>query len=204
MAYLLDIIMAMLIGSVLILGIISANQLIYQHSTIMNGDVLVQQMLISNAQIVEGEFRNMGYCVAEDSTTVLAARDTAITFLSDINRDSVPDRIEYWLGAANEHRVQNTKIRLLHRRVNGGATQSVGAVTNFRIKYYSQNQVDTLLPPVAAADLDMIKIVELTMEVQNPYALYKDPRDVNPGEPNAFYSSSYWRQTRLASQNLKR
>lgn len=205
MATILDIIMASFIGSFILLSVINANQLIYQHSTILNGDVLVQQMLISNAQIIEGEFRNMGMGVHEDSASVVSALDTAISFLTDLNRDGTPDKIDYWIGHANEMPdIQNNQIRFLHRRVNNGTVQSIGTVTKFRLMYFSQGQIDTLRPPIPSADLQMIKIVEITMEVQNPHALYRDPRDVRENEREAFYSSSYWRQTRLASQNLKR
>lgn len=205
MATFLDIIIASIIGGVLLLSVINANNVVGETSTRINGDVLVQQMLISTVQIVEGEFRNMGVGVNEDSASVIFARDTAITFLSDIDRNGTPDRIEYWSGSVSGlAHTQNEKDRFLHRRVNGGARQSVGIVTDFRLRYYSQGQLDTLTPPIAANDLAMIKIVEITLEVQNSYALYRDPRDVLPGEQNALFSSSYWRQTRLASQNFKR
>lgn len=205
MASLLDIIMAMFIGSVLLLSVFNANFLIYQHSTVLNGDVLVQELLISNAQIVEGEFRNMGVGVAEDRATILQALDTAITFLSDIDRNGTPDTIRYWTGNPSAlSQTQNSMDRFLHRKVNNGPVQSVGIVTQFRLRYFSQNQLDTLIAPVTGTDLKMIKIVEITLEVQNPYALYRDPRDIKMGEREALYSSSYWRQTRLASQNFNR
>ncbi len=205
MATLLDIIMAMFIGSVLLLSVFNANFLIYQHSTVLNGDVLVQELLISTAQIVEGEFRNMGVGVAEDQATVLQALDTAITFLSDLDRNGTPDTIKYWAGSTSElSQTQNTMDRFLHRKVNNNPVQSIGIVTDFRLRYFSQNQLDTLTTPVTGSDLKMIKIVEITLEVQNPYALYRDPRDIKLGEREALYSSSYWRQTRLASQNFNR
>jgi hypothetical protein len=205
MATILDIVIAMGIGSVLLLSIINANAVVIENSTIMNGDVLVQQLLTSTALLVEGEFRNMGVGVNEDSATVVEARDTAITFLSDMNRDGNIDQIKYWLGSAGEIKnIQNDRARLLHRQTAGGPVQSVGVVTKFSMRYFSQNELDTLVPPVAAGNLKMIKIVEITMEVQNPSALYRNPKDVKSGERNAFYSSSYWRQTRLASQNMKR
>lgn len=205
MASLLDIIMAMFIGSVLLLSVFNANFLIYQHSTVLNGDVLVQELLISNAQIVEGEFRNMGVGVAEDQATILQALDTAITFLSDIDRNGTPDTIRYWAGNPSAlSQTQNSMDRFLHRKVNNSPVQSVGIVTQFLLRYFSQNQLDTLIAPVTGTDLKMIKIVEITLEVQNPYALYRDPRDIKMGEREALYSSSYWRQTRLASQNFNR
>jgi hypothetical protein len=205
MAIMLDILMALVIGGMLLMSIISGGFTVNENAATLAGDVGVQQILISNAQLVEGEFRNMGMGVAEESTTVLAALDTAIQFLSDQNRDGSPERIRYWLGPVSElSATQNDSDRLLHRQVDAGAAMAVGTVTKFRLRYFSQGLLDTLIPPIPAADLSMIRVVEITMEVQNPYAQYRDPRDVQTGQRNALYSSSYWRQTRLASQNLKR
>ncbi len=206
MATMLDIMMSMVLGAILFMNIINATGIVSENSVIFNGDVAVQQMLISNAQLVEGEFRNMGMGVDEKKPTVLAATDTSIKFLSDLARDGSPDTISYWMGSTSElAQTQNDSDRLLHRQVNHGPIQSVGAVTKFYMRYYSQGLMDTLVPPIAPIDMQMIKVVEITMEVQNPYALYRDPRDVHAGtDRDALYSSSYWRQTRLASQNLKR
>lgn len=205
MGTMIDIILAITLGGLLMFAIINANAVINENSSILNGDMLVQQLLISTAQIVEGEFRNMGVGVPETSATILQADLNKIAFYSDMNRDGSLDRYEYWLGAVGElPGIQNDSVRLLHRRVNSGPVQSIGTVTRFSLRYFSQNEMDTLVPPIAATDLKMIRIVEITMEVQNPSAIYRDPRDIHAGQRNAFYSSSYWRQTRLASQNLKR
>lgn len=205
MATAMDIMLAISLGGLLMLAIINANAVVTENSSIINGDMLVQQLLISTAQIVEGEFRNMGVGVKEDSSTIVVAEQSHIGFLTDFNRDGTLDRVDYWLGAVHEIAgIQNDSVRLLHRSINNGPVQSVGEVTQFKLRYFSQGEMDTLAPPVAVADLKMIKVIEITMEVQNRSALYRDPRDVHTGERNAFYSSSYWRQTRLASQNLKR
>ncbi|HLF15390.1 MAG TPA: hypothetical protein VI932_10925 [Bacteroidota bacterium] len=201
----LDILISMTIGSILLLSIMIAGHVINENSQLMNDQVVVQKMLISNAQLVEGEFRNMGMGVPEGDATVLAATDTSITFLSDLDRDGTPEQLKYWVGSPGElSSSQNDQDRLLHRQVDGGMVASIGVVTRFSLKYFSQGQMDTLLSPVDSADLEMIKVVEITMEVQNPAALYRDKRDVKDGERDALYSSSLWRQTRLASQNLKR
>jgi hypothetical protein len=205
MASAIDIMLAIALGGLLLLAIFNANAVVIENSTFLNGEMLVQQLLISTATLVEGEFRNMGVGVAQDSATIVVACDSAISFLSDFNRDGTIDRVDYWLGPVHEiPGIQNDSVRLLHRRVSGGSVQAVGEVTKFKLRYFSQNEIDTLIPPVSGADLRSVKIIEITMEVQNRDALYRDPRDVHPGERNAFYSSSYWRQTRLASQNLKR
>jgi hypothetical protein len=200
----LDLIQAMTLGGLLLLCIISAESVVTENTTIMNGSVLVQQQLISTAALVEGEFRNMGMGVPDDSATITDAEATKIQFLADLNRDGNMDTVTYWLGAVGEIHTQNDSVRYLHRKTNSGPVQSVGLVSKFGLRYFSQNELDTLVPPIAAIDLPMIKIVEITMEVQNRDALYRNPKDVKTGQRNAFYSSSYWRQTRLASQNLKR
>jgi hypothetical protein len=205
MASALDIVQALILGGLLLMCILSATSVTFQSTSTMNGDVLVQQELVSTAQLVEGEFRNMGMAVIDDSTTVIDAEASKIKFLSDLNRDGNMDTVAYWLGPVGEMgHVQNDSIRFLHRQLNSGPIQSVGMVTKFSLRYFSQNELDTLVPPVVATDLDMIKIVEISMEVQNRDAMYRDKRDVHSGQRDAFYSSSFWRQTRLASQNLKR
>jgi hypothetical protein len=52
--------------------------------------------------------------------------------------------------------------------------------------------------------LNEIHVVEVTMEVQNPYAIYRPRDQVQAGERDALYSTSLWQQTRLASQNSRR
>lgn len=205
MATILDIILAMMVGGILLIIILNANQIAMEWSSVLNGDVLVQRLLISTAQIVEGEFRNMGVGVERDSATIMSALDTAISFRTDIGRDNILDRVDFWVGSVSELAyTQNDSDRFLYRRVNLGPPQAVGTVTFFRLRYFSQNQMDTLITPVPPSDLRMIKIVEISLEVQNPYALYKRLDDPTIRQRAALYSSSLWRQTRLASQNLRR
>ncbi len=227
MAAILDIVVAFGMGGILLVIILNANSIAADQASVLNGDMLVQQMLISITQILEGEFRNMGYGVHIDSATIISARDTAISFLTDLDSNpSTPlDTVKYYLGTLSELAyTQNDSDRLLHRQVNNGGVYSIGAVTQFRLRYFSQSQLDTLIPPSAATggnwwiirriggvevvsppiDMRQIKIIELTLEVQNPYAIYKRADDPSASGRSAMYSSSLWRQTRLASQNLRR
>jgi hypothetical protein len=206
MAVMFDIILSLLIGGLLLLSIINASSVINQNALIINGEMAVQQSLVSTAQLVEGEFRNMGFNVREDSaTTITAATDTSISFKCDVDRDGIVDVVSYWQGATSElSKTQNELDRFLHRRVNNGPIQSIGVVTKFNLRYFSQRELDTLIPPILPADLSAIKIIEITMEVQSQFGYYKDPKDLKANERKALYPSSFWRQTRLASQNLKR
>jgi hypothetical protein len=223
----MDIVIAFTLGGILLIIILNANSIAGDQASILNGDMLVQQMLISATQLIEGEFRNMGFGVHIDSAAVVDARDTALIFLSDLDQNpSTPlDTVAYYLGPLSElATTQNDSDRLLHRRINGGTPFSLAAVTQFRMKFFSQSQLDTILPPnifrpdwwiirrvggvevvpPALFDRRQIKIIEITMEVQNPYAIYKRLDDPTRTIRGALYSSSLWRQTRLASQNLRR
>jgi hypothetical protein len=188
-----------------LVAILSANDLTAETSYVLNGDVFVQQTLVSVAQIVEGEIRNMGYGIPADEATVVDAQDTAIGFIEDIGLDGTIDTIRYFTGPVSELTgTQNDSDRFLYRKVKNSPKNAIGVVTRFQLRYFSQGETDTLVPPIPSDDLAEIRVVEITLEVQNPYALYRHQSEVAPGQRNALYSSSMWRQTRLASQNLRR
>ncbi len=200
MAALLDIILAMIIGATLLTIIINANIISTQASTTYSEQMLVQRLLVETTQAIEGDFRNMGYNVTSDTiATILDARDTSIIYLSDFDNDGTVDNVQYYLGPVGETKFQNDSIRLIHRRINSGTVESIGMCTRFRLKYFTQNEQDTLTTPVITDELGQIKLVEITLEVQSPYGLF-----IPTAGRNAFFATTMWRQTRLASQNLKR
>ena len=208
MSVMLDIIFSMIMGGMLLLNVLRAQDLVYENSTTYQGDVLVQEMLITQVQYVEGELRNMGYGLPQGTRTILAAGDSSITFLTDIGRNGTIDTLSYSVGPVSElNRTQNEMDKYLRRSIRfpggGGEQSNVGVVTFFRLRYLTVT-LDTLVAPVSASDLDRISEVEVSMEVQNPYALYRPQGMVAAGERDALYSTSYWQQTRLASQNFRR
>ncbi|MEW6509789.1 MAG: hypothetical protein AB1428_02390 [Bacteroidota bacterium] len=208
MSVLLDVIFSMIMGGMLLLNILRAQDLVYENSSTFQGDVLVQEMLITQVQYIEGEIRNMGYGLPPGSQTVLAAGDSSVTFLMDANRNGNIDTVSYDMGPISDlSHTQNEMDRYIRRTVKspGLLTEqsNVGVVTYFHLRYLTATN-DTLLTPVLGSDLARIKEIELSMEVQNPYALYRPQGMVAPGERNALYSTSYWQQTRLASQNFRR
>jgi hypothetical protein len=146
----------------------------------------------------------MGAGVGENKPTILLADTSQIRFLYDIGLDGTVDTIYYAAGLTSElPGTQNELDRPLYRRVNHEQPLSVGAVTVFNLKYLTKLG-EVLTTPVDASRLTEIHTVEITMEVQNPYAILRSPGSVRAGERSALYSSSLWQQTRLASQNMKR
>lgn len=201
MASILDIMVSFIIGGILLMIILTANDIAAENHAVYNGDMLVQEMLVSTAQVLEGELRNMGFGVAETASTITAADSTSISFLCDLGRDGgLIDVIRYYLGPTSElAATQNEADRLLHRTVNGGTLAAVGSVTSFYLNYITQDG-EVLPHPVPAGRLAEIHTVEVTIEVQNPYA----PLNPMGDAPSALFSTSLWQQTRLASQNSRR
>ena len=186
--------------------ILNANEIAVENSIKFNGDELVQEMLVSTARLIEGEFRNMGFGVPDSvQKTVMYADTSRISFLCDLGRDGgVIDTVKYRIGPSSELlKTKNELDRYLYRRINTQTELKVGVVTIFKLRYLTLAG-DTLPTPVASDQLSEIHVVEVTMEVQNPYAISRQAALVHAGERTALYSSSLWQQTRLASQNSRR
>lgn len=204
MQYILDYIAAAIMGATLLVIMNSANDVAYENHSLYNGDMLVQEMLVQTAYLLEGELRNMGVGVPEKENTVLYADSSRLRFVTDIDLNGVIDTVEYFAGTPSEMaETQNELDRPLYRRINGSSAMVVGAVTVFQLRYLTQ-MGEILAMPVSGTRLTEIHSVEITMEVQNPYALSRAPGTVGTGERGELYSSSLWQQTRLASQNTRR
>lgn len=205
MSSLMDIIYSVLFGGMFFIIVLNANEIAAENQSTYHGDMMVQEMLTSTAQLVEGEFRNMGFGVSENTATVRSADSSSLAFLCDLGRDGgFIDTIRYSLGPTSELAgTPNELDRNLYRSVNGAQKAIVGVVTTFHLAYYTRD--GNILPvPVPSDRLTEVHVVEVTMEVQNSAALARDSRQVKAGERTALYSSSLWQQTRLASQNSRR
>ena len=204
MQSLLDLLGSIFFGGAMLSIILSANDIANENQSVYNGDLLVQEMLVQTAYLVEGEFRNMGVGVADNGQIVLAADTSAISFLYDTDRNGTPDTVTYTMGTtADMAGTQNPDDRPLSRRVNSGTTARIGVVTTFQLRYLTRTG-EVLPTPVASHRLSEVHSVEITMEVQNPYAVLSSGGEVVGTTDNALYSNTLWQQTRLASQNSRR
>jgi len=197
MPAMLDVIFSTIIGLTILLIIINANIVVGEGWFNFNNEMLVQEMLISTATLIEGEFRNMGFGVSKTPTSsagvILEGDRQGIIFTSDLNRNGIIDTVEYYAGDPSDVNFQNESIMPLYRRVNSGPERTIGLVTEFQLRYFQKNG-DELnnLPLIGAGHIYMI---EIEMEVQNPHALHRD-------EGGEVYAVTRWRQTRLGSKNL--
>lgn len=204
MADSIDMLFSIVLGGMLMINVLTVNDIAAETYSVYAGDMSVQEILVTTVQVLEGEFRNMGFGVPENEQTVLEADSSSITFLMDLDRDGAGlDTVRYFAGDSTEMNfTDNTRDRYVYRTVNGTSGLKVGVVTLFRLRYLAMSG-EVLTPPVASDRLSEIHEVEITLEVQNPYAVHSAGTS-GVGPTNSLHSSSYWQQTRLASQNSRR
>jgi len=200
MAIVIDLIGSMILaGFVTLLGLrLNAN--ISNSAQSYKADVIVQENLVSLVQSIEYDFRKMGYRVQDPTQVILRADSDHITFRGDINDNGVIDTVEWYLGGYVTS-TPNPRDRILYRRLRPvasgtGLIGSLPGVTVFGLKYLNHEA----MPP---STLGQIWIVETTLRVESPWKV--QDRAVDAQDYGLWtYSAAFWRQTRLASRNLKR
>lgn len=202
MAVLLDLIGSMTIaGFVLLMGL-RLNMNIANSDTSYRSDVIVQENLVSLVQSIEYDFRKMGYLVEDPTTVVLRADSNHVRFLGDVNHDNWIDTVDWYVGPPIVS-TPNPKDKMLYRRMGStrpfSTPQIIGSlpgVVLFNLRYLDQTGSPTPWK-------SNIWIVETSLRVESPYKV-QDRMVSDQLYDNWSYSAAFWRQTRLASRNLKR
>jgi hypothetical protein len=191
---LLDIVGSILVGGVLLLILFrleaTANETSYDSSQ----DLIVQQNLTTLIDIIQSDFRKIGYCadytkITNPADVILYADSNEIKFIADLNDAGVLDTVDYYTGPTSElSNTPNPNDRLLYRVINGETPKSSNlGVTEFKLIY--QNSFgDTLDTPVDPAG--QIASIQVDLEVENPEAM------------NNEYQNAYWRQVNFTTRNL--
>ncbi len=202
---LLDIAGSMIIGGTLMMIIWRLGDASTEKTYNNSGELTVQQNLLTLAQMVEFDFRKIGYCNTWDavvdprtnepfisSQAIYYADENSIAFYTDLHPyDGNLDSLRYYLGPLSEcTSTPNPRDRILYRVENGDApiASNLG-VTDFRMVYYDVND-DSIPYPVTNRGL--IKSIEINLTVEN-VAAYDEK-----------YTNAFWKQIRLASRNVSR
>jgi len=197
---LLDIVGSIVIGGylLLLLGRLngSANANTYSYSE----ELTLQQNLAAVAEIVEYDFRKIGYCknftaISDPSKSIIMADSNKIKFLTDVNRDGIVDTMYYYLGQASElTATKNPRDRMLYRVINSQAPKSANlGITEFRIVYMDVNN-DTISFPITTPGEIASMEINIAVEKTDAYGLESDTTK---------YSGAFWRQIRLVARNLE-
>jgi hypothetical protein len=211
MGTMIDLLGSLIFGGALMMIILSAHDTARENQSVYCNDMIVQQSLTGVVRMVEGELRNMGSgCLSGDTVIVLVADSNKFSFRADLNHDGIPDTITYWTGPTTELlETQNEMDRKLYRHFGSGAggnsvTDVVALVTQFHLDYENKYKDPMGPTPIPSNQLRLVNVVVVTVEVQSPFAPYRQKGTVQTGQRDAWYSSSLWQQTRLVSQNLNR
>jgi hypothetical protein len=204
-----DIITSTVIAGVLLLIALRLNAQAIETNAIYQNNLNLQQGLVALVDIVESDFRKIGYCkdftkISPPNIAIVAADSGSITFLTDIPANSTDlgdgwvDTIHYYAGAVGGN-PNNPHEKPLFRVVNGQATSgwSLG-VTRFALRYYDALG-DTLAFPIP--DPRLIYTLEVNISLESPAPLTEIQYHDSTGAASDF--KVYWKQIRLASRNLR-
>lgn len=195
MGSMIDIIGSSVIGGLLLLILFNVLDTTNEYFITHGDDLIVQQNLTSLAINLENDLKKMGYAVPESELSIMIADSTDLKFRGDIDKDFVPDTVEYYLGPTSDlTATQNPDDRFIYRKVNGlpANGEKVGVVSKFKFDYLNQDGIEV-------SNLNTIKMIRITLKVENSGVYGNDP---NPQKNK--YRTAIWQQTRLVSRNLRR
>ncbi|PIU45997.1 MAG: hypothetical protein COS95_00805 [Ignavibacteriales bacterium CG07_land_8_20_14_0_80_59_12] len=195
MAILLDLLGATVVGSLLILTLVSYQGNVSEFAVLNNNERIVQQNLVSIVELLENDLRKIGYSRGGPQVPdpVLVHDSTRIKFLADINDNGTLDTVAYWLGSLGQiPYTPEHPFRILYRQVTSvdnvpawtvGPVGSHLGVTKFRLDYYQADGA-TPAPPY--------QVIRVTLKIESPYAL---------GDK---YAVAVWQQKRVVARNVLR
>jgi hypothetical protein len=193
-ATLLDIIGSMIIGGILMSIAWRLNDASTEKTYNYSGELTLQQNLKTIVEMIEYDFRKIGYCDVPGSLpdTITYADANKINFYTDLkplNGVANMDLVSYYLGPTSEcSSTPNPRDRILYRVENNATPKASNlGVTQFRLVYMDALG-DTLDVPVA--DPNLIKTIEINVAVESVAAY------------DTLYSHAIWRQIRMASRNI--
>ena len=169
-------------GGLIFLMLIGFFSSVGQTAVTQTFNTVVQENSSSATDVIEREFRLMGYG-STDSGRVLRAESSAVAFTCDIDDDGLADTLMYELGpplglGGNPH------SRVVYRTVNGNAPSPVASgVTKFALRFYDSAGT----PTVTGKDVRLLT-VSMLMESETRM----DDR----------YAGVYWERT-IKPKNLR-
>jgi hypothetical protein len=206
---LIDLLGSMVVGGLLFIILLRMNESATQNTFSNSSELQVQQNLVSVVQLIEYDFRKIGYC--KDYTkinprfAILKADKDSITFQTDLatpnhsEGDGNVDILKYYIGPTSElSGTPNPYDRKLYRVENNQTPKSANlGITEFRIVYFNALG-DTIPCPVA--NPGEIQTMQINVKIENTAAYHNIYADTSH---NQQYTSAFWRQIRLAARNLK-
>jgi hypothetical protein len=194
MAVALDLIGSFMVAAFAILLGLGMNVSIGEHLQSSVTILDVQEGLNNAVEILETDFRKIGYGVIDPRKAVEISQPTHIRFQADIDRDGVVDHVDvslvpYVTGDGDT-------LGALVRQINNEMPTVIATeVLDFTLSYLTQAGA-----PADTTVKSQIWIIESTLRIRSPYKV----ADQVAGSERMTEVQGFWRQSRLASRNLKR
>jgi hypothetical protein len=190
----LDIIGSIIIGGILMLSIFRVNNSSTEDLYRGSGNLVAQTNLATVVQILETDFRRIGYCadwkqIPIPTEAILNADSVGIRYLTDVDKNGVVDTMYYYFDHATDiPGTPNPRDRFLYRVVNNETPVGINlGVTQFKMEYY--NALGT----------------KLNFPIADPREIYTMQIDITVEDVAAYdekYQTIFWRQIRMAARNL--
>ena len=190
----LDIIGSILIASILMLSIFrlqnSSTEDLYRGT----GNLTAQTNLATVVQILETDFRRIGYCadwtqIPVPTEAILLADSISIKYLTDIDGNGLLDTMYYYFDPTTDiPETPNPRDRYLYRVGQGEASVDVNmGLTQFKMEFF--NALGT----------------KLNFPIADPREIFSMQIDITVEDVAAYdekYQTVFWRQIRMAARNL--
>ena len=177
---LVDIMGAVVISALVMLGIANINIYSSQVKFKSDSDIKLQQDAKTISEIIDNDMRKVGF--GYSGTSIITADSNEIKFYADIDSNGVVDTITYLLSDTSQvSYTSNPNDRILYRVVNGDTSKgpSLG-ITNLRFTYKNAQGNETTVP-------DSIKFIKTEIWVESSTKVYDDGNDR--------YLFTYWELT---------
>jgi hypothetical protein len=205
---LIDLLGSMVVGGLLFIILLRLNETSTQNTFQYSGELQVQENLVSVVELLEYDFRRIGYCydytkiIPKDA--IVAADSNSITFKTDFptssNKlgDGTVDVLKYYVGPSSEcSSTPNLNDRKIYRVENNSTPKGVNlGVTEFKIEYFNSTGTKLTCP---VANPQEIITMQISLRIENTAAYHNIYADTSH---NSQYVSAFWRQMRFSSRML--
>jgi hypothetical protein len=190
----LDILGSMVIGSILMLSIFRVSNASTEDLYRGTGNLTAQTNLATVVQILENDFRKIGYCsdwtqIPIPTEAILYADSCSLRYLTDVDNNGLIDTMYYYMDYSTDiPETPNPRDRFLYRVVNNETPVGVNlGLTQFNMEFY--NALGT----------------KLNFPIADPREIYSMQIDISVEDVAAYdekYQTVFWRQIRMAARNL--
>ncbi len=180
---------SIVIGTLLLFSVLSFQSDVRQHSFEYSNDLIVQQTAMNVIELLEWDFRQIGFGVTFPPLAVFAL--DSITFYADLWADGIMDTVNYRLSDVSEASgTTNPNDKIFYRWSNSEPQIDAAlGVTNFQLRFFDASG-DTTSNQVE------IRTIEVTLEFESTEPYFDKMTN------EARYAHFYWRE-KITPMNLQ-